>query len=142
LRERHKIDDSFWPDSGLRVAEDLNVRIPKRGNVASGLILRLTERRMEAAKHEVELPKVQQWFACLVPRDLKNPCMALGGVVWGSAASIAGASCTLVGAAVLFLTSLLLARRVSINFARNLEETVSALHGKERFFSEALSQES
>ena len=33
--------------------------------------------------------------------------MALGGVIWGSAAAIAGASYTFIGAAVLFLTSLL-----------------------------------
>ena len=50
---------------------------------------------------------------------------ALGGVIWGSAGAIAGASYTLLGAAVLFLTSLLLARRLSINFAENLEERVS-----------------
>src|ERR1700682_473880 len=53
--------------------------------------------------------------------------MALGGVIWGSAAAIAGASYTLLGAAVLFLTSLLLARRLLINFAGNLEEGGSAV---------------
>src|ERR1700737_3886844 len=53
--------------------------------------------------------------------------LALGGVIWGSAASIAGANHTLLGAAVLFLTSLLLSRRVSINFAQNLEESVSGV---------------
>jgi len=37
--------------------------------------------------------------------------MALGGVIWGSVGAITGASYTLFGAAVLFLTSLLLARR-------------------------------
>jgi predicted MFS family arabinose efflux permease len=42
--------------------------------------------------------------------------MALGGVIWGSAAAIAGARYTLLGAAVLFLASLLLAGRLSINF--------------------------
>jgi hypothetical protein len=47
--------------------------------------------------------------------------MSLGGVIWGSAAAIAGASFTLLGAAVLFLTSLLLTRRLSINLAGNLE---------------------
>jgi hypothetical protein len=52
--------------------------------------------------------------------------MALGGVIWGAAGAIAGASYTLLGAAVLFLTSLLLARRLSINFAGNLEERVEA----------------
>jgi hypothetical protein len=51
--------------------------------------------------------------------------MALGGVIWGSTAAIAGASYTLLGAALLFLTSLLLARRLSINATGNLEETVS-----------------
>jgi hypothetical protein len=53
--------------------------------------------------------------------------MALGGVIWGAAGAIAGASYTLLGAAVLFLTSLLLARRLSINFAGNLEERVSGI---------------
>jgi hypothetical protein len=47
--------------------------------------------------------------------------MALGGVIGGSAASIAGAPYTLLGVAVLFLTSLLLARRLPINVTRNLE---------------------
>jgi predicted MFS family arabinose efflux permease len=56
---------------------------------------------------------------------ISQGAMALWGVIWGSAASLAGASYTLVGAAVLFLTSLLLARRLSINFAGNLEERVS-----------------
>jgi Na+/melibiose symporter-like transporter len=51
--------------------------------------------------------------------------MALGGVIWGSTAAIAGASYTLFGAATLFLTSLLLARRLSINVRGNLEEIVS-----------------
>jgi predicted MFS family arabinose efflux permease len=58
---------------------------------------------------------------------ISQGAMALGGVMWGSAASLAGASYTLVGAAVLFLTSLLLARRLSINFAGNLEERVSGV---------------
>jgi hypothetical protein len=40
---------------------------------------------------------------------------------------IAGGSYTLLGAAVLFLTSLLLARRLSINFAGNLEERFSGV---------------
>jgi hypothetical protein len=56
---------------------------------------------------------------------ISQGAMALGGVMWGSAASLDGASYTLVGAAVLFLTSLLLARRLSINCAGNLEERVS-----------------
>jgi hypothetical protein len=48
--------------------------------------------------------------------------MALGGVIWGSADAIAGTGYTLFAASVLFLTSLFLARRLSINFARNREE--------------------
>jgi hypothetical protein len=56
---------------------------------------------------------------------ISQGAMALGGVMWGSAASLAGASYTLLGAAVLFLTSQLLARRLSINFAGNLEEGFS-----------------
>jgi hypothetical protein len=38
--------------------------------------------------------------------------MAVGGVIWGSAATTGGASYTLIGAAVLFLTSLLLTGRL------------------------------
>ena len=56
---------------------------------------------------------------------ISQGAMALGGVIWGSAGAIAGTSCTLLGAAVLLLTSLFLARRLSINFARDLEERVS-----------------
>jgi MFS family permease len=56
---------------------------------------------------------------------ISQGAMAVGGVIWGSAASIAGASCTLVGAAVLFLGSMLLARRLSIEFAGSLEERPS-----------------
>ncbi len=58
---------------------------------------------------------------------ISQGAMAVGGVIWGSAASIAGASYTLLEAALLFLTSLLLARRLSINFAGNLEERVSGI---------------
>src|SRR5215469_7683864 len=50
---------------------------------------------------------------------------ALGGLIWGSAAAIAGASLTLLGAAVLFAASLLLVSRLSINVTKNLEEAVS-----------------
>jgi len=56
---------------------------------------------------------------------ISQGAMALGGVIWGSATAMAGASYTLLGAALLFLTSLLLASRLSINVSRNLEETVS-----------------
>ena len=51
--------------------------------------------------------------------------MAFGGVVWGSAAALAGTDYTLLGAAVFFLTSLLLTRRLSINLSASLEESVS-----------------
>jgi MFS family permease len=56
---------------------------------------------------------------------ISQGAMALGGVIWGSVGAIAGASFTLLGAAALFLTSLLLARRLSINFVGNLEEWAS-----------------
>jgi hypothetical protein len=56
---------------------------------------------------------------------ISQGAMALGGVIWGSAGAIAGASYTLLGAAFLFLTSVVLARRLSIDVTRNLEETVS-----------------
>jgi hypothetical protein len=46
--------------------------------------------------------------------------MALGGVIWGCAASNAGASYTLLGAAILFLISLSLAAPLSINFTGTL----------------------
>jgi hypothetical protein len=58
---------------------------------------------------------------------ISQGAMALGGVIWGSAGAIAGTSYALLGAAVLFLTSLLLVRRLSINFAGSLEETVSGV---------------
>jgi MFS family permease len=51
---------------------------------------------------------------------ISQGAMVLGGTIWGSAAAIAGATCALFGAAVLFLVSLLLAGRLSINFTRNL----------------------
>ena len=56
---------------------------------------------------------------------ISQGAMALGGVIWGSAGAIAGTSYTLLGAAVLFLMSLLLARRLSINFGGDLEERAS-----------------
>jgi hypothetical protein len=42
--------------------------------------------------------------------------MAFGGVIWGCAATKAGASYTLLGAAILLLISLVLAAPLSINF--------------------------
>jgi MFS family permease len=56
---------------------------------------------------------------------ISQGAMALGGVIWGSAAALAGASSTLLGAAMLFLTSLVLSRRLSINVPRNRQERVS-----------------
>jgi hypothetical protein len=47
--------------------------------------------------------------------------MALGGVIWGCAATKAGASYTLLGAAILFLISLSLAAPLSINFTGTLD---------------------
>jgi Na+/melibiose symporter-like transporter len=51
---------------------------------------------------------------------ISQGAMVLGGTIWGSVAAIAGAICALFGAAVLFLVSLLLAGRLSINFTSNL----------------------
>jgi MFS family permease len=56
---------------------------------------------------------------------ISQGAMVLGGVIWGSAAALAGASSTLLGAAMLFLTSLVLSRRLSINVPRNRQERVS-----------------
>jgi MFS family permease len=56
---------------------------------------------------------------------ISQGAMALGGLIWGSAAALAGPSFSLLGAALLLLTSLLLIRRFSINVTRNPEETVS-----------------
>jgi len=58
---------------------------------------------------------------------ISQGAMALEGVIWGSATARVGASYTLLGAGVLFLTSLLLARRLSINAAGNPEERVSGV---------------
>jgi MFS family permease len=56
---------------------------------------------------------------------ISQGAVALGGVLWGSAGAVFGASHTLLGAAALFLTSLLLARCLSINSAGNLGERLS-----------------
>ena len=45
---------------------------------------------------------------------ISQGAMVLGGVIWGSAAAIAGASYTFIGAAVLFLASLILTGRLHI----------------------------
>ena len=53
--------------------------------------------------------------------------MVLGGLIWSSSVAVAGASYTLVAAAVLFLVTLFLTGRLSINFTANLKEGVSSL---------------
>src|ERR1700746_191717 len=58
---------------------------------------------------------------------ISQGAMALGGVIWGSAATIAGTSFTLLWAAVLFLGSLVLMRRLSINALESKEVTAIAL---------------
>jgi MFS family permease len=56
---------------------------------------------------------------------ISQGAMALGGLIWGSAATIAGPSSALLGAAMLFLTSLLLSRRLPISVTTNFQEKVS-----------------
>jgi MFS family permease len=51
---------------------------------------------------------------------ISQGAVVLGGTIWGSVAGTAGATCALFWAAVLFLLSLLLAGRLSINFPRKL----------------------
>jgi MFS family permease len=58
---------------------------------------------------------------------ISQGAMALGGVIWGSAGAMAGTTYALLGAAVLLLASLLLARRLSINFGENPEEKTPAV---------------
>jgi MFS family permease len=58
---------------------------------------------------------------------ISQGAMVLGGVIWGSAGALVGTRYTLVGAAVLFLMSLLVARRLSINFAPDCEESLSSV---------------
>jgi MFS family permease len=53
--------------------------------------------------------------------------MVLGGLIWGTAVAIAGPGCTLFGAAVLFLISLLPGASLSINFTTKLEERISVV---------------
>ena len=55
---------------------------------------------------------------------ISQGAMALGGVIWGSAAMIAGVSSTLLWAAVLLLASLVLVRRLSSKVTLNLEQRV------------------
>ncbi len=56
---------------------------------------------------------------------ISQGAMVVGGVIWSSAAALAGPIHTLLGASVVFLASLLLARRLSINVRTDLEEKVS-----------------
>jgi hypothetical protein len=51
--------------------------------------------------------------------------MVLGGLIWGSSVAVVGPSSTLFGAAVLFLVSLMLKTRLSINYATNLSKGLS-----------------
>jgi MFS family permease len=51
--------------------------------------------------------------------------MVLGGLSWGLMVGIAGPIYTLLGAAALFLTSLLLGARLSIDFTANLKQLTS-----------------
>jgi MFS family permease len=56
---------------------------------------------------------------------ISQGAMVFGGVTWSSAAAAAGPIYTLLGASVLFLVSLLLTGRLSINAKADLEEKVS-----------------
>jgi MFS family permease len=56
---------------------------------------------------------------------ISQGAMAFGGVIWSFAAAAAGPIYTLLGASVLFLVSLLLTGRLSINAKADLEEKVS-----------------
>jgi len=56
---------------------------------------------------------------------ISQAAMVFGGVIWSSAAAVAGPIHTLLGASVLFLASLLLAGRLSINVGADLEDKVS-----------------
>src|SRR6266446_9721184 len=58
---------------------------------------------------------------------ISQGAIALGGIVWGFSSQAAGVKVTLIAAAVAMALSLLLARRLSINFAGNLEERVSGV---------------
>ncbi len=56
---------------------------------------------------------------------ISQGAMVVGGLIWSFAAAVAGPIYTLLGVSVLFLASLLLARRLSINLRTDLEEKVS-----------------
>ena len=56
---------------------------------------------------------------------ISQGAMVVGGLIWSFAAAVAGPIYTLLGASVLFLASLLLARRLSINLRTDLQEKAS-----------------
>jgi MFS family permease len=56
---------------------------------------------------------------------ISQGAMGIGGLISGFAGATAGTRSTLLGAAVLFLASLILTRRLSINFPGSLEERVA-----------------
>jgi MFS family permease len=62
---------------------------------------------------------------------ISQGAMAFGGVIWSFAAAAAGPIYTLLGASVLFLVSLLLTGRLSINVRADLEEKVSIALARE-----------
>ena len=51
--------------------------------------------------------------------------MVIGGVIWASLVAVVGPSSTLLGAALLFLASLLLSDRLSVYFAPNIRRRAS-----------------
>lgn len=56
---------------------------------------------------------------------ISQGAMAFGGFIWSCAAAVAGPVYTLLGASVLFLVSLLLSSRLSINVKAGFEEKIS-----------------
>jgi predicted MFS family arabinose efflux permease len=58
---------------------------------------------------------------------ISQGAMALGGVIWGVAVAMIGPIYTLLGAAFLFLSSLFLASRLSINLPGKFEERVAGV---------------
>src|ERR1700730_2517038 len=67
---------------------------------------------------------------------ISQGAIVVGGVIWGSAAAIVGATCALFGSAILFLLSLLLAGRLSINFTHEIPITYRPLERGASFRSE------
>ncbi len=67
---------------------------------------------------------------------ISQGAIVVGGVIWGSAAAIGGATYALFGAAILFLVSLLLTGRLSINFTREIPITYNPLERGASFRSE------